>query len=261
MKPILDPEYRMLKKNLKIPSACSVLSGIKLAVFGILLLLAAGIDVWAQPRIVFDEGTIFDFGVLIQGATTQHTIAFRNAGNETLELQSVTTSCGCTAALPDDKLIPPGRKSQMWVGYDSHGKMGEVHKVVRVRTNDPANPVVHLVVRGLVVPSKHPEMTGPQNLFAGSCKTCHVDAGMGKTGAELYRADCAMCHEHHKMGGHFLAPSAEDMAARSPRELRKAIAEGREGTSMPAFHQARGGPLTDKEIKSLVRYIRGLKKE
>lgn len=138
--------------------------------------------------------------------------------------------------------------------------MGDISKTVIVRSNDPEDPVVHLLVRGLVVPSQHPEITGPQNLLQGTCKSCHVDRGMGKSGEDLYRADCAMCHEHHKMGGRFLAPAAEDLARLSARDLRKTIADGRENTSMPAYHTSRGGPLADKDIDSLVDFIRRAKK-
>lgn len=225
----------------------------------LLYLVLAAVDASAEPQVKFDN-TVFDFGVLIQGATAQHSFGLKNTGRDPLEIESVTTSCGCTAALPTERRVRPGGRSQIDVTYDSRGKMGETHKVVRVATNDPKEPVVHLVVRGLVVPSEHSEMTGTQNLLQGSCKTCHVDRGFEKLGADLYRADCAMCHERHKMGdGPMIAPAAEDMARLSSQSLRKTIAEGRPGTSMPAYHVSKEGPLSDKEIKSLVKYIKSLK--
>ncbi len=231
----------------------------------ILLWAVVGLVPWAakaepRPRIVFED-RIFDFGVLLQGATAQNSFVFRNAGKAPLEIRSVTSSCGCTAALPDQKTVPPGGKSAIRVQYDSRGKVGEVHKTVRVQSNDPEERVVHLVVRGMVAPSEHMDRTGAQNLFTGSCRTCHVDQGRGKKGGDLYRADCAMCHEHHKMGGKFIAPAAEDMAGLPARELRRVISEGRDGTSMPAYHKARGGPLTEKDISSLVKHILGLKRK
>lgn len=209
----------------------------------------------AAPQIEFQE-TEFNFGVLVQGATAQHVFAFKNAGDAALSIDNVQTSCGCTAALPGERLLPPGATSQIVVTYNSAGKMGEIHKTVVVHSNDPEKPRTQLLVKGLVTPSMHPEMTGTKNLFEGSCRTCHVDRGVGTMGRELYLADCAMCHEHHKMGGHFVARAAEELGALDKRLLKKAITAGKEGTSMPAFHKKRGGPLDSRQIESLVEYLK-----
>jgi mono/diheme cytochrome c family protein len=211
----------------------------------------------AKPRIVFDH-KVYDFGVLLQGATVQHAYTVKNDGKAPLEIQSVNTSCGCTAALPDPKVLPRGATGRILVTYDSRGKIGEVNKLVRVRSNDPESPVVNLSIRGFVAPSEHMDRTGTRNLFEGSCRECHVDRGVGKTGEALYRADCAMCHEHHRMGGVRIAPAADELSGRAAEELRRDIAQGRDGTSMPGYHKDRGGPLGDAEIDSLVAYIRSL---
>jgi mono/diheme cytochrome c family protein len=198
--------------------------------------------------------------VLVQGATAQHAFAFKNTGDAPLEIKDAHTSCGCTAALPAERVVPPGGQSAIQVTYDSRGKIGSVHKSVFVETNDLDHPVVELVIKGLVAPSQHPAMTGAQNLFEGSCRACHADRGIGKTGQALFAADCAMCHEHHKMKGTFIAAAPEDMAGLPARSLRRTIAQGREGTSMPAFHKSRGGPLSDPEIASLVKFIKESRK-
>jgi mono/diheme cytochrome c family protein len=216
---------------------------------------------WAEPRprLEFEE-TAFDFGVLIQGATVQHLYNFKNKGDSPLVIESVSTSCGCTAAVVSDPVIKPGASSQIKAGYDSHGKFGNVQKFIVVHSNDPEKRTVNLVISGLVVESEHPQRTGTQNLFQGSCVSCHAERGYGKSGKLLYMADCAMCHEHHTMGGKFIAPSAEDMARMPKKQLRKIIRTGREGTSMPAYHKSRGGPLYDEDIASLVKYLKGSKK-
>jgi len=224
-----------------------------------LLGFCAAAAAWAGPRADFPE-TTFDFGVLTQGATVQRAVPFENKGDAPLEILSVNTSCGCTAALPSERVVPPGGKSEILVGYDSRGKMGQINKVVTVQTNDPERPQVQLTVKGLVVASAHPEMTGTQNLFEGSCRACHADRGAGKKGRDLFAADCAMCHEHHKMGGHFIAALPEDMAAFSEKYLRQVIADGKPGTSMPAYSKKHGGPLDKREIESLVRFLKELEK-
>ena len=45
-----------------------------------------------------------------------------------------------------------------------------------------------------------------------------------------------------------------------PKEWKKIITDGIEGTNMPAFHTKHKGPLNDDEIASLVDYMSAFKK-
>jgi mono/diheme cytochrome c family protein len=229
---------------------------VKKALFFLLLAAPAA----AVPRIEFKE-TRHDFGVLTQGATVQHSFLFKNTGNEPLEIQSVNTSCGCTAALASQGKIPAHGEGRIDATYDSHGKLGDVDKQIRVWTNDPAMPMTVLTIAGVVSPSSHPEMTGTRNLFEGSCRSCHADRAAGKKGEPLFTTTCAMCHEHQRRGGKFIAPLPEDMAALSERELTRVIRDGKAGVSMPGFSREKGGPLDKKQIKSLVEFIKNLKEK
>jgi mono/diheme cytochrome c family protein len=93
-----------------------------------------------------------------------------------------------------------------------------------------------------------------QAIFKGDCVKCHVDKGVGKMGAELYAADCGICHDAE----HRAAMVPDLKVPRSPRDLafwQKWIMEGKPGTMMPAFAQAHGGPLTQEQIDSLTLYL------
>ena len=50
------------------------------------------------PRIAFTE-TVFDFGKVEQGDQVNHLFRFTNQGGRDLRIESVKTSCGCTAAV------------------------------------------------------------------------------------------------------------------------------------------------------------------
>ncbi|MBL0058164.1 MAG: DUF1573 domain-containing protein [Elusimicrobia bacterium] len=223
-----------------------------------LLLFILPVSLWARPKAEFEK-TSFDFGVLPQGSTVSYSYPFKNVGNEPLKIESVQTTCGCTAAVSDNSLVEPGRTAQIQVTFDSRGKMGDTLKQVRVRTNDPDHPMNFLTISGRVTPSGHPEVTGPQNLFEGSCSTCHARSSEGKKGENLYMASCAMCHENHRRGGRLIASAADDLSGRPTAALRTSITDGVAGTSMPAFGHAHGGPLSSSQIKSLVRYIHSQK--
>jgi cytochrome c oxidase cbb3-type subunit 3 len=73
----------------------------------------------------------------------------------------------------------------------------------------------------------------------------------------LYSDNCAACHGASGRGG--VAISLADpvyLALVDDAAMRKVIANGVRGTSMPAFAQSAGGTLTDKQIDVVTREIR-----
>jgi cytochrome c oxidase cbb3-type subunit III len=91
-------------------------------------------------------------------------------------------------------------------------------------------------------PGKDPEDPAPseisdfRTLYAENCSACHGTDGRG--GAAIALADPV-----------YLAVADES-------SMRRIIANGVRGTSMPAFAQSAGGMLTDKQIDVLKREIR-----
>ncbi len=72
-------------------------------------------------------------------------------------------------------------------------------------------------------------------------------------GAKLYRKNCASCHGAQGEGGTGTALGNAAMLALTPDAfLRHAIANGRDGTPMPAFQ----GQLSDPQIDSLTAFLR-----
>jgi mono/diheme cytochrome c family protein len=74
-------------------------------------------------------------------------------------------------------------------------------------------------------------------------------------GAPVYQAECTVCHGAEGQGriGAGLAKSwpAADPAA----YIRQVVGEGISGTTMPAWSQARGGPLSDEQIANVAAYV------
>ncbi len=70
---------------------------------------------------------------------------------------------------------------------------------------------------------------------------------------DLFAQNCQGCHGEN--GGFGPAPHISDplyLKLATPQAIRKVIAEGRHGTPMPVFSAALGGPLSDKQIDTLV---------
>ena len=75
--------------------------------------------------------------------------------------------------------------------------------------------------------------------------------------ATLYGRNCAGCHGAD--GQYGPAPPLNDptfLAIVPDTVLSMIVAEGRPGTPMPAFSRGSGGPLTDEQVKALVRGIK-----
>jgi len=73
----------------------------------------------------------------------------------------------------------------------------------------------------------------------------------------LYGESCAACHGTDGRGGAALAlADPVYLAIADEPSMRKVIANGVHGTSMPAFAQSAGGMLTDKQIDVITSEIR-----
>ena len=73
----------------------------------------------------------------------------------------------------------------------------------------------------------------------------------------LYAENCAGCHGTEGRGGAAIAlADPVYLAIADDTALRKVIANGVRGTSMPAFAQSAGGMLTDKQIYVITREMR-----
>jgi hypothetical protein len=102
------------------------------------------------PTIQF-ETTDYRGGEIIQGQALNYSFKFTNTGKSDLIIGSAKASCGCTATAPKEKVIAPGKTSQIDIQFDSKGKMGEQHKTVTVKTNDPKNRTIVLNFRCKII--------------------------------------------------------------------------------------------------------------
>jgi len=99
------------------------------------------------PRLVFKE-SVFDFGKVEQGAQVNHLFRFTNQGGQDLRIESIKTSCGCTAAVISSEVIGPGQEGTISATFDTARFSGEKAKSVSVYSNDPLQPVTILTLQG-----------------------------------------------------------------------------------------------------------------
>lgn len=189
-----------------------------------------------------------------QGSDITGEVIIQNKGTADLIIKELAASCGCTALMLEQKIIPPGEESRFAVTLDTRAKSGEVSKIVTIISNDPKNPETIVTLTATILAPKHPTFDAGKDLFNGKCRSCHYDRAGDKKGGLLYLSTCAFCHgdfgEGHQGSGPKISGSMPEDS------LRYWIANGKKGTAMPGYSKAKGGPLDDEQVNSLVQFIK-----
>ena len=189
-----------------------------------------------------------------------------NVSPAEITISRVQPSCGCTTAQlpPMPWKLPAGGNGQIPVTMNVQGKSGLVVKTLTVFT-DQGQKI--LMIKTTILPPDPQLMTAAdrdrnqllaktdrQVVFKGDCAHCHVEPVIGKFGKELYVAACGICHEAEHRAT--MVPDLRNLPNDTNAEYWKLMCTiGKEGSLMPAFAQAHGGPLSDAQITSLVTYL------
>ena len=181
------------------------------------------------PRMQVDA-PVFDFGQVEQGEQVTHDFRFTNQGNRDLRVQSVKTSCGCTAAVIAADTIPPGTEGTIQATFDTKRFAGQKAKDIRVHTNDPLSPVTTLTLRGEITVEVQVE---PAQLYLGRLRR----------GSPVTRTVTVLFDEHTSLEITDIsnANSALNVRAEDAR------VEGKRGKALQVSvsKTARRGPLSD----------------
>jgi polyisoprenoid-binding protein YceI/cytochrome c553 len=207
------------------------------------------------------EKTKKNFGAVEEGIELSCNFMVHNDGDKPLRIYETKSTCGCTLASMQKKVIPAGGREALKVVMDTSMKQGPVTKEITVRSNDGRKSALSIFVSADV---RNPHQNLGKNvqtkIFQGRCAACHVNRGLGKVGEELYLADCAMCHG--LLGGGAVGPSLVrlDYSNKGMAEaVSQIIANGSPShRSMPGFSKKVGGPLSDSEIESIVKHLQQL---
>jgi mono/diheme cytochrome c family protein len=191
---------------------------------------------------------------------------FTNVTAGKIAIINVHPSCGCTTAKlpPLPWIIPPGGTGQLPISVNLAGKMGTLFKTVTF-TTEKGNK--QLMLRINIQPRVIPTLSDAdrqrgvdmakvdrQAVFKGECAQCHVFAGNGKYGKELFDTVCAVCHEAEHRAT--MVPDLHNLRVPTNEDFwRTWITYGKPGSLMPAFAASQGGPLNDMQIASLAAYL------
>jgi cytochrome c553 len=208
--------------------------------------------------------------VAVGQATAQFTFWLTNVSTEVVSINSVRTSCGCTVAqLPSQPWqIPAGSNGPINVTMNLAGKMGSIEKAVTidsstgiktliVRSNIPMQPNAQPTAGGIDperLKNMQMALADRQVVFKGECAKCHAEPAVAKMDKPLYDAACGICHDSTHRAA--MVPDLANLKHPTNEEhWRKWIKSGRPGSMMPAFAKSEGGPLTDEQVESLVKFL------
>jgi mono/diheme cytochrome c family protein len=195
------------------------------------------------PRLKFMEKSL-DLGAVEQGEIAKKIFQIKNTGDADLEIHDITTTCGCTAAIIDNEVIPSGETANLEVSIDTSGKRDAIEKAITITTNEAEQPEKQITAFVKVSVQAHSDFDVNKSVFSKECAKCHVGNAAQYKGFALYMEICSMCHGSEGEGGSGSQLNDPDyLSSVDDAYLRRWIAEGELGTSMPAYSKKKTVPL------------------
>ncbi|MDX8405165.1 MAG: DUF1573 domain-containing protein [Mariprofundus sp.] len=201
-----------------------------------------------ESNLVFEPDHI-DVGSLQEGEAAVVYLRVRNAGDQMGSIVSVTTSCGCTVAEPEQKLLMPGGFTRIKVAVDTFAKQENVRKWIELTDGQGRRRRAWLTMQV----TENPHMAdSTRTIFDGKCAACHFTPATEKrSGPAIYDAVCVMCHGNQGQGAY--APKLA--GHKDPTQLAALISKGTGSRHMPGFAREQGGPLDRKQIEILSQWL------
>ena len=94
---------------------------------------------------------VWDFGQVKQGLILKHDFVLKNETNEIMKINSIHTSCGCTASEADKKSLSAQESTVIKVTFNSRGYSGPVQQFVYVNTDNKDLAIIKFTIKAQVV--------------------------------------------------------------------------------------------------------------
>jgi hypothetical protein len=110
---------------------------------------------------------VYDFGIAATGQKITHMFECVNKGKRPVQIVKVSTSCGCTAVLLAEKVVPPGSQCKIRAVMDTISYEGKQEETITIHFNDAAIPEAVLTMRGMI---KTGIAVVPEGIYFGNVK-------------------------------------------------------------------------------------------
>ncbi len=81
-----------------------------------------------------------NFGEVEEGKKVDYELQVKNVGSGELVIRDIKTSCGCTAAVLDKKVLKENETGKIKIELDTSNRSGKMTRTVVLYTNDPTQP-------------------------------------------------------------------------------------------------------------------------
>jgi len=124
----------------------------KTAIISVIALAVLSLASFAQPKLEIVGGDTYNWGqVSPKDSPLKAKIKLKNSGNQTLNIENVKPTCGCTTAPLDKNILQPGETATLDVTLNVTSRNQEVSKSIRITSNDPAQNLKVLQLKANVV--------------------------------------------------------------------------------------------------------------
>ena len=132
-----------------------LLNFLKLGTFAVLLLATTTVTNAQQASGINASTQLHDFGDIIQSeGPVSTTVQISNNSDQKIEINRLSTSCGCTTATMDLSELKPDETREMEITFDPMvhpDQFGEITRVVYLQTSDPNLPELEIEIKGNVI--------------------------------------------------------------------------------------------------------------
>ena len=104
-----------------------------------------------EAPVIKVDSARYDFGTVEAGEPVKRSFYIENTGKKDLIIRNIATSCGCTVAQLESRIIRSGETGELKVNFRTSGRTGHQHKTITLTTNDYRRPQYDLVIEGEVV--------------------------------------------------------------------------------------------------------------
>ena len=120
--------------------------------------------------------TNHDFGTVARAAKTEFRFTFDNPYNQTIQVRSVRTSCGCTTPIVETESVPPGGRGSILAKFNTGTHTGSRSATLTVTIDKPTFGEIQLHVKGYIRSDVvfQPGEATFGNIMQGASKTIEV---------------------------------------------------------------------------------------
>ncbi|MDV6031321.1 MAG: DUF1573 domain-containing protein [Phycisphaera sp. RhM] len=94
---------------------------------------------------------VHDFGAMSPNSKGSHQFIVKNVGDGVLRLELGASTCKCTLGSLKNNELAPGESTPVELEWTVSGDKTSFEQSAELRTNDPLQPAIRLVVQGLVI--------------------------------------------------------------------------------------------------------------